>query len=206
MVDVDLRNDNLARKLAEEDIQRAVMATHANALQGPEDMRRAFNAALHLDGIRHPSISEAIPRRRIALDVRQLCYFVAVAEELSFAGAADRLNVAQSAVSLQIKGLEEALGARLLNRRKRAAVSLTEAGRLFLSEAKAAIRQLERAEQVGRLAARERMVGDERHAKSFAMNHTGRYSCRVAGARLYQGRIQPTFGERVELPRRLHRR
>ena len=88
------------------------------------------------------------------LDARQLRYFIAVAEELSFARAADRLNVAQSAVSLQIKGLEEVFGARLLNRRKRAAVSLTEAGRLFLSEAVAAIRQLERAEQVGHLAAR----------------------------------------------------
>jgi DNA-binding transcriptional LysR family regulator len=88
------------------------------------------------------------------LDVRRLRHFIAVAEELSFARAADRLNVAQSAVSLQIKGLEEAFGARLLNRRKRAAVSLTEMGRLFLSEAEAAIRQLERAEQVGHLAAR----------------------------------------------------
>jgi len=88
------------------------------------------------------------------LDARQLRYFIAVAEDLHFVRAADRLNVAQSAVSLQIKALEEAFGARLLNRRKRAAVSLTEAGRLFLSEAVAAIRQLEKAEQVGRLAAR----------------------------------------------------
>ncbi|MBV8474000.1 MAG: LysR family transcriptional regulator, partial [Hyphomicrobiales bacterium] len=88
------------------------------------------------------------------LDARQLRYFIAVAEELHFARAADRLNVAQSAVSLQIKGLEDAFGARLVNRRKRAAVSLTEAGRLFLCEAVAAIRQVERAEQVGRLAAR----------------------------------------------------
>jgi DNA-binding transcriptional LysR family regulator len=88
------------------------------------------------------------------LDARQLRYFIAVAEDLHFARAADRLNVAQSAVSLQIKGLEEAFGTRLLNRRKRAAVSLTEAGKLFLAEALAAIRQLERAEQVGHLAAR----------------------------------------------------
>jgi DNA-binding transcriptional LysR family regulator len=94
------------------------------------------------------------------LDARQLRYFIAVAEELSFARAADRLNVAQSAVSLQIKGLEEAFGARLLNRRKRAAVSLTEAGRLFLSEAEAAIRQLERAEQVGHLAGARRARAD----------------------------------------------
>jgi DNA-binding transcriptional LysR family regulator len=101
-----------------------------------------------------PGLSEAIARRRVALDARQLRYFIAVAEELSFARAADRLHVAQSAVSLQIKGLEEAFGARLLNRRKRAAVSLTEAGRLFLSEAVTAIRQMERAEQVGHRAAR----------------------------------------------------
>ena len=155
MVDGDLRYDNLARKLTEEDIQHAVIAAYTNALKGPEDMRRrAFDAAPRVDRMPHAGISEAIARRRVALDARQLRYFIAVAEELSFTRAADRLNVAQSAVSLQIKGLEEAFGARLLNRRKRAAVSLTEAGRLFLSEAVAAIRQLERAEQVGHLAAR----------------------------------------------------
>jgi DNA-binding transcriptional LysR family regulator len=105
------------------------------------------------------------------LDARQLRYFIAVAEELSFAGAADRLNVAQSAVSLQIKGLEEAFGARLLNRRKRAAVSLTEAGRLFLPEAMAAIRQLERAEQVGHLVARGELGQIEiGYVTSVAMN------------------------------------
>jgi DNA-binding transcriptional LysR family regulator len=107
------------------------------------------------------------------LEARQLRYFIAVAEELHFARAADRLNVAQSAVSLQIKGLEEAFGARLLNRRKRAAVSLTEAGRLFLSEAVAAIRQLERAEQVGRLAARGELGQVEvGYVTSAAMNQT----------------------------------
>jgi DNA-binding transcriptional LysR family regulator len=107
------------------------------------------------------------------LDARQLRYFVAVAEELHFARAADRLNVAQSAVSLQIKGLEEAFGARLLNRRKRAAVSLTAAGQLFLSEAVAALRQLDRAEQVGRLAARGELGHIEvGYVTSAALNRT----------------------------------
>ena len=105
------------------------------------------------------------------LDARQLRYFIAVAEELHFARAADRLNVAQSAVSLQIKGLEEAFGTRLLNRRKREAVSLTEAGRLFLSEAVATISQLEKAEQVGRLAARGQLGRIELgYVTSAAMN------------------------------------
>ena len=107
------------------------------------------------------------------LDARQLRYFITVAEELHFARAADRLNVAQSAVSLQIKGLEEAFGTRLLNRRKREAVSLTEAGRLFLSEAVVAIRQLERAEQVGHLAARGELGQIEvGYVTSAAMNRT----------------------------------
>jgi len=107
------------------------------------------------------------------LDARQLRYFIAVAEDLHFARAADRLNVAQSAVSFQIKALEDAFGARLLNRRKRAAVSLTEAGRLFLPEAVAAIRQLERAEQVGRLAARGELGQIEvGYVTSAAMNGT----------------------------------
>jgi DNA-binding transcriptional LysR family regulator len=88
------------------------------------------------------------------LETRQLRYFIAVAEELHFAHAADRLHVAQSAVSQQIKALEESFGARLLDRGKRAAVSLTPAGQLFLTEAVAALRQLEKTERVGRLAAR----------------------------------------------------
>ena len=112
------------------------------------------------------------------LDNRQLRYFIAVAEEFSFARAADWLNVAQSAVSLQIKGLEEAFGARLLNRRKRAAVSLTEAGRLFLPEAVAVIRQLERAEQVGLLAARGALGQIEvGYVTSAAMNRILQACC-----------------------------
>src|SRR5882672_6413377 len=107
------------------------------------------------------------------LNARQLRYFIAVAEELHFARAADRLHVAQSAVSQQIKELEKALGAPLLNRRKRAAVSLTEAGRQFLSEAVAAIRQLEKAEQVGQLAARGKLGQIEvGYVTSAAMSRT----------------------------------
>jgi DNA-binding transcriptional LysR family regulator len=88
------------------------------------------------------------------IDAHQLRYFAAVAKERHFARAADRLGVAQSAVSTQIKRLEQQLGVRLLNRNKRQPISLTEAGRLFLDEAATALMHLERAEQVAMLAAR----------------------------------------------------
>lgn len=88
------------------------------------------------------------------IDSRQLRLFVTLAEDLHFAHAADRLDIGQSVLSGQIKKLETDLGVRLLNRNKRAAVTLTDAGRIFLVEAVAALRQLERADRVGRLAAR----------------------------------------------------
>ncbi len=88
------------------------------------------------------------------IDSRQLRYFAAVAEHLHFGHAADTLNIAQSALSTQIKQLEDHLGVVLINRRKRATVSLTEAGELFLGEARLALQQLDRAERIGRLASR----------------------------------------------------
>ncbi|CAN0627726.1 Transcriptional regulator, LysR family [Burkholderia multivorans] len=88
------------------------------------------------------------------IDARQLRYFTAVVEELHFARAADRLDVAQSALSAQIQRLEREIGVRLLNRNKRQPVTLTDAGRLFHAEAVAALRHIDRADQVGRLAAR----------------------------------------------------
>ncbi|WP_321792022.1 LysR substrate-binding domain-containing protein [Caballeronia sp. J97] len=88
------------------------------------------------------------------MESRQLRVFVSLAEDLHFARTADRLNVAQSVLSDQLRKLETTLGVRLLNRNKRAAVTLTNAGEVFLQEALLALRQLERAESVGRLAAR----------------------------------------------------
>lgn len=88
------------------------------------------------------------------LSYRQLSCFVAVAEELHFSRAADRLGVAQSAVSLQVQQLEQTLGVRLLNRLKRQPITMTDAGQLLYAEAIAALRHLERAERVGQLAAR----------------------------------------------------
>jgi DNA-binding transcriptional LysR family regulator len=88
------------------------------------------------------------------LEIRQLRYFVAVAEHLHFTKAADRLHVAQSALSTQMKQLEAQLGVRLLARSKRSAVALTDAGVLFLVEARRALDQVERAEAAGQRAGR----------------------------------------------------
>jgi DNA-binding transcriptional LysR family regulator len=78
------------------------------------------------------------------MDVRQLSYFVAVAEEQQFTRAAIRVSVAQPAVSHQIRRLEAELGEALFHRDARAA-RLTEAGRELLPHARAAIAAVDEA-------------------------------------------------------------
>jgi DNA-binding transcriptional LysR family regulator len=69
------------------------------------------------------------------MNTQQLESFVQVAENLNFARAAETLNITQSAVSRQIRSLEEELGTKLLHRTTRT-VALTPAGISFLNDAK----------------------------------------------------------------------
>ncbi|MGA5566701.1 LysR family transcriptional regulator [Streptomyces platensis] len=86
------------------------------------------------------------------METRELRYFVAVAEELHFGRAAQRLGIAQPPLSRAIRQLERRLGAALLERSSRA-VTLTEAGAVLLREARAALDAVEAAERRTRRAA-----------------------------------------------------
>jgi DNA-binding transcriptional LysR family regulator len=86
------------------------------------------------------------------MELRHLRYFVAVAEELHFRRAADRLHVAQPAVSEQVRKLEQELGVKLFDRTQRS-VSLTTAGSAFLEESRHVLRHAEVAQHAARTAA-----------------------------------------------------
>ena len=80
------------------------------------------------------------------MELRQLAYFVAVVDEAHFTRAAERLRIAQPAVSQQIRRLESELGERLLHRDRRT-VALTSAGEALLPHARAALAQIEHGRQ-----------------------------------------------------------
>ncbi len=116
------------------------------------------------------------------MELRQIRYFVAVAEELHFGRAARRVHVAQPALSKQVMNLERELGARLLARRGRK-VELTEAGRVFLERALVILEGVAEAELAAARAGR---------------GETGRLTVGFTGMALYGAapRIVRAFGER----------
>ncbi|WP_306008834.1 LysR substrate-binding domain-containing protein [Bacillus sp. MMSF_3353] len=78
------------------------------------------------------------------MELRHIRYFLALAEELNFSRAAEKLHIAQPPLSKQIRELEEELGAKLFNRTKRH-VELTSAGKVFLNKAYQILDQVEQA-------------------------------------------------------------
>lgn len=83
------------------------------------------------------------------MELRHLRYFVAVAQELNFTRAAEKLHTSQPSLSSQIRDLEQCVGVSLLERDKRK-VTLTAAGECFLQDAKAILDQADSAKMRAR--------------------------------------------------------
>lgn len=119
------------------------------------------------------------------MELRHLRYFVAVAEELSFGRAAQRLHIAQPPLSRQIRDLERDVGATLFDRGSRG-VTLTAAGRAFLPEARLTLAQAERA---------------QRTAQRAALGETGRLRVGFVEAATHSGILPDVLGFfRMHLP------
>lgn len=87
------------------------------------------------------------------MELRHLRYFIAVAEELHFTRAAERLHIGQPPLSQAIQALEVDIGAQLFARTKRS-VRLTEAGKLFLTDARRILALSDQAAETARRAER----------------------------------------------------
>lgn len=85
------------------------------------------------------------------MNTQQLEYFIAVAENKNFTKAAQQCYISQTAISLQIKALEDKIGATLINRGKHH-FELTPAGKVYLREAKRILHILNEAERQAKTA------------------------------------------------------
>nr|WP_315476057.1 LysR family transcriptional regulator [uncultured Undibacterium sp.] len=108
------------------------------------------------------------------MELRQLRYFIAVAEELHFTRAALRMHIGQPPLSHAIQMLEEDIGVQLFERTKRS-VRLTAAGHLFLQDARRIIALTESASEMARKAARGE-TGELRIGFTFSTPFTALFS------------------------------
>ena len=118
----------------------------------------------------------------VAIDLRQMRYFIAVAEHLSFTRAAEEVFVAQQALSQQVKSLENNLGVELLRRDSRR-VELTAAGKTYLTECKRILASVERAADHARASGssqlRSSAASFNSHASPYGRSNEARpASCR----------------------------
>jgi DNA-binding transcriptional LysR family regulator len=87
------------------------------------------------------------------MELRQIRSFLSITETLHFGRTAELIHLSQPALSLQIRALEEEIGARLFERNRRK-TTLTAAGFAFRDDAAAALSQLDQAIRKARLAAK----------------------------------------------------
>jgi DNA-binding transcriptional LysR family regulator len=127
------------------------------------------------------------------MELRQLRYFVAVAEDLHFRRAAARLHVSQPPLSQQIRQLEQEMGCQLL-RRTRRRVELTPAGAAFLRDARTLLQQLD---------------GAVATARRIEAGQTGRIRINFVGSALLSivpGAVQRFRATRPDVEIELHER
>lgn len=112
-------------------------------------------------------------KRLMIMEIRQIRYFIAIAEREHFSRASEFLNVAQSALSRQMKMLEDELGVELFERLPRG-IRLTPAGQFFLDEARAILKQI---------------AGSTTRTKAAALGRVGRLRLGVIEMGAWQGLI-----------------
>jgi DNA-binding transcriptional LysR family regulator len=131
------------------------------------------------------------------VELRQLRYFVAVAEERHFGRAAERLRIAQSGLSQQIRGLERSLRVRLFDRGSRP-IALTPAGEAFLEEARLVLELADRAMERARISVGAKKTILRFGGSSFGNGPVVEQVLRVARTRL------PDVDLQVELDTTAH--
>ncbi|CDG84798.1 LysR substrate-binding domain-containing protein [Janthinobacterium agaricidamnosum] len=132
------------------------------------------------------------------MELRHLRYFVAVAEELHFTRAAERLHIGQPPLSQQIQALETELGVQLLERSKRW-VRLTEAGKLFLDDARRILALSEQAALTARRAQRGE-AGELRIGFTFSTPFTPLFAKVINSYRQQFPLVSLTLHEMATLP------